>query len=38
MFDSGHVPHTTDPEGFAAHLIPFADAAFEGSRTRRAVA
>ncbi|HEX4564461.1 MAG TPA: alpha/beta fold hydrolase, partial [Solirubrobacteraceae bacterium] len=27
-FDSGHVPHTTDPDGVAAELIPFADAAF----------
>lgn len=28
VLDSGHVPQTTDPEGFAAELIPFADAAF----------
>ncbi|HET7445933.1 MAG TPA: alpha/beta fold hydrolase [Solirubrobacterales bacterium] len=28
VIDSGHVPHTTDPEGFAAELVPFADAAF----------
>ena len=28
VFDSGHVPHTTDPQGFADTLIPFADAAF----------
>ena len=27
VLDTGHVPHTTDPEGFAAHLLPFADAA-----------
>ena len=26
VLDTGHVPHTTDPEGFAAHLLPFADA------------
>jgi pimeloyl-ACP methyl ester carboxylesterase len=29
VLDTGHVPHTSDPEGFAAHLTPFADAAFE---------
>ncbi len=28
VFDSGHVPHTTDPQGFAERLIPFADAVF----------
>jgi len=28
VLDSGHVPHTTDPQGFAAELVPFADAAF----------
>jgi pimeloyl-ACP methyl ester carboxylesterase len=28
VLDSGHVPHTTDPEGFAAELIPFADGVF----------
>jgi pimeloyl-ACP methyl ester carboxylesterase len=27
VLDSGHVPHTSDPEGFAAELVPFADAA-----------
>ncbi|HEY6779485.1 MAG TPA: alpha/beta hydrolase [Thermoleophilaceae bacterium] len=32
VFDSGHVPHTTDPEGVAARLIPFAEAAFSGAR------
>lgn len=26
VFDSGHVPHTTDPERFAAKLIAFVDA------------
>jgi pimeloyl-ACP methyl ester carboxylesterase len=25
VFDSGHVPHTTDPEGVAAQLLPFCD-------------
>jgi pimeloyl-ACP methyl ester carboxylesterase len=29
VLDTGHVPQTSDPEGFAAHLVPFADAAFE---------
>lgn len=28
VLDSGHVPHTTDPAGFAAELIPFAEAVF----------
>jgi pimeloyl-ACP methyl ester carboxylesterase len=27
-FDSGHVPHTTDPDGVAAELVSFADAVF----------
>ena len=27
-FDSGHVPHTTDPDGVAVELVPFADLAF----------
>jgi pimeloyl-ACP methyl ester carboxylesterase len=31
VFDTGHAPHVSDPEGFAARLIPFADAALEGS-------
>jgi pimeloyl-ACP methyl ester carboxylesterase len=26
-FDTGHVPHTSDPEGVARELIPFAEAA-----------
>lgn len=30
VLDTGHVPHTGDPQGFAAHLIPFADAVFAG--------
>ena len=30
VFDSGHVPHTTDPEGVAAKLVPFADGVFAG--------
>jgi pimeloyl-ACP methyl ester carboxylesterase len=28
VLDSGHVPHTTDPQAFAAHLIPFIEAVF----------
>lgn len=28
ILDTGHVPHTTDPGGFAEQLIPFADDAF----------
>lgn len=31
MVDSGHVPHTTEPEAVAARLVPFADAAFAGT-------
>lgn len=31
VLDSGHVPHTSDPQAFAAHLIPFAEAAFASS-------
>ncbi len=31
VIDSGHVPHTTDPQGFAAALVPFADALFADS-------
>ena len=28
VLDTGHVPHTSDPQGFASFLIPFADNAF----------
>ncbi len=28
VLDTGHVPHTTDPHGFVAQLVPFADEAF----------
>jgi pimeloyl-ACP methyl ester carboxylesterase len=28
--DTGHAPQVSDPEGFAAELVPFADAAFAG--------
>jgi pimeloyl-ACP methyl ester carboxylesterase len=27
VLDTGHVPHTSDPDGFAAVLVPFLDAA-----------
>jgi pimeloyl-ACP methyl ester carboxylesterase len=33
ILDTGHAPQVSDPEGFAAHLIPFADAAFGGVPT-----
>ncbi|WP_272476661.1 alpha/beta fold hydrolase [Baekduia alba] len=32
VFDAGHCPHTTDPDGVAAQLIPFADAALAHQR------
>lgn len=32
VLDSGHVPHTTDPDSFAGHLVPFTDAAFAALR------
>ncbi len=35
VLDTGHVPHASDPEGFAAHLVPFADAAFEPAGVTR---
>lgn len=31
VFDTGHAPQVSDPEGFAARLVPFAEAAFQGS-------
>jgi pimeloyl-ACP methyl ester carboxylesterase len=30
-FDTGHVPQTGEPEGFAAELVPFAESAFAGT-------
>jgi pimeloyl-ACP methyl ester carboxylesterase len=36
-FDSGHVPHTSDPDRVAREIVPFADAAFRASRTPAAV-
>ncbi len=32
LFDSGHAPQVSDPEGFAAMLIPFADATLGAPR------
>jgi pimeloyl-ACP methyl ester carboxylesterase len=37
-FDSGHVPHTTDPGGVAAELVPFAEAALAERPARVAAA
>lgn len=34
VLDAGHVPFTTDPEGFAAALVPFVDAAFATALSR----
>jgi pimeloyl-ACP methyl ester carboxylesterase len=31
VFDSGHVPHTTDPQRFAAELTAFADRALDSA-------
>jgi len=31
VFETGHVPQTGDPEGFAAELVPFVEAAFAGA-------
>jgi pimeloyl-ACP methyl ester carboxylesterase len=31
VFDTGHAPHVSDPEGFSARLISFADAVPQGS-------
>lgn len=36
VFDTGHAPQVSDPEGFAARLIPFAETAFEVSATSKA--
>jgi pimeloyl-ACP methyl ester carboxylesterase len=30
VFDTGHAPAVSDPEGFAARLVPFAETAFAG--------
>jgi pimeloyl-ACP methyl ester carboxylesterase len=31
VFDTGHAPAVSDPEGFAARLVPFAETAFDRS-------
>jgi len=36
VFDTGHAPQVSDPDGFAARLVPFAEAAFEASATSAA--
>lgn len=36
IFDTGHAPAVSDPEGFTARLVPFAEAAFTGSEAGRA--
>jgi pimeloyl-ACP methyl ester carboxylesterase len=38
IFDSGHVPHTTQPERFAAELVEFADGLALGREPRLATA
>jgi len=38
VLDTGHVPHTTEPAAFAAHLIPLARALAAFARRRRAPA
>jgi pimeloyl-ACP methyl ester carboxylesterase len=38
VFDTGHSPQVSDPQGFAAKLVPFADAAFGGPSEAEAVA
>jgi pimeloyl-ACP methyl ester carboxylesterase len=35
VFDTGHAPQVSDPEGFAAHLVPFAEAALGGEVAAR---
>ncbi len=36
VLDTGHVPHTSDPAGVAARLVPFADSAFAGAASAAA--
>jgi pimeloyl-ACP methyl ester carboxylesterase len=38
VFDSGHVPHTTDPEHFAAELVGFVDSISASGRRESEVA
>lgn len=35
LFDAGHAPHVSDPQSFAARLVPFAQAVFAGSAAAR---
>jgi pimeloyl-ACP methyl ester carboxylesterase len=37
VLDTGHVPHTTDPDAFAEQLIPFAERVFGGDRASERV-
>lgn len=34
VFDTGHAPAVSDPEGFAARLVPFAETAFDSGATQ----
>jgi len=36
IFDTGHAPHVSDPEGFSARLIPFADAVLRETSSSQA--
>ncbi|HEX7609609.1 MAG TPA: alpha/beta fold hydrolase [Solirubrobacteraceae bacterium] len=36
VLDTGHVPHTSDPDAVAARLVPFARAAFAEPAVERA--
>jgi pimeloyl-ACP methyl ester carboxylesterase len=36
VFDTGHAPQVSDPEGFAARLLPFAEAVAQGSSASQA--
>jgi pimeloyl-ACP methyl ester carboxylesterase len=36
LFDTGHAPHVSDPEGFSARLVSFADAVFEETPANKA--
>jgi len=36
VFDTGHAPHVSDPDGFSARLVPFAEAVLQGSSASQA--
>lgn len=36
VLDTGHLPHTSDPQGFAAHLLPFLERALPARRASQA--